>query len=529
MKRLLTVAVALAATIGLLATQALGTTAPHLTYPSTTTGCTSENTISECWTAAGAGGTVTIKPGKYNTYAAGAITLDHAGTLQGTCDKTIIDPKNGANGITVTADDVTIKCLTIQHAGVNHSGIEDDASANLNVSSVTIYDANHAIYAGLSSATNGLQVTKSTIYGTGSDAIWVRSSSDAMVFSGNTLRDSWNYCFNIVGATNTTITHNTMTDCDNNAVYIAAGNANSITNNTITTTDGYGIAFRSSTTTVANNKISGAEDWAIQVGSNDDAVAADNATVKSNTVTASAGGIQVNGAAPDVEGNTVTFTTDDDPFDVYCTDTCGSLKIVSNTGSDSGSGCEGFDIVLKADATGGLVNKNTANDNTCYGFEIRGGNTTRFGGLTISNNKATGNGGSSYEAYGGIVVSYSNGDTLSGNTASGNGAEGLYVRHSANTTLTSNVVKGNVLDGIEIAEDSAGATLMKNTSTGNIGDGFNTDNHDTVFTNNSASGSGGSDCTYDMSEDGNAFTTSGSGNKCADHSNFTVESLFTDE
>ncbi len=523
LKALVALAVTLAATLGLLANYAQGTAGKSLVYPSTTVGCTAVDTISSCYDAAGAGGTVTVKPGHYNTSAA-TITLDHTGTLKGTCGTTIFDTKNKVSGITVTSDNVSISCLTIMNPGYSGAGVIDAASHNLHIDKLTVISAYNGVEAGGSGAADGLQVTNSSFSGVGS-ALNLVHTSTSILFSGNKVSGATSNCVVLNAAvTSSTISKNTLTNCAQYGVETVGGSNITITGNTITAAGG-GIYATSAGPTVSSNKLTG-------IGSSGGIIignfftASDNAVITGNTLSASISGISVYGAAPDVEKNTVSsILGGGQGIFVNCTASCTTLKVLSNSATGATTG---LFVQISADATGGIVSKNTANANITQGIYIVSGNSY-YGGLMISGNTASDNGGGMSDYQAGIALQYSNNDTVTGNTASSNGGAGFYTGYVSGTMLTNNTAKTNTLDGFELAEGSPTTTMTKNTATGNLGDGFNTDQHDTVFTNNTASGSGDYDCTYDKSEDGNNdFNASSTGNKCADKSNFGVESLLTD-
>jgi parallel beta-helix repeat protein len=512
--------------VGLLATHALGTTGHNLSWPSTTAGCMVTNTITECYDAAGEGGSVTIKPGHYDIHALATVLLDHGGTLQGSCGKSIIDPEDQFSAIAVLADNVTIKCLTLVHAGVGAAAIVDPQSANLHIMNVTISDAASGIAVATTGAANGLQVTGSTIFGTSTTGIVADNLSDAMVLSGNTIRNTGSSCIDVGTSSNSTVTKNKLTACDGHGVSIAGGTANTITNNTVQDTDENGIVVSSSATTISGNKVAGAYGTAIASGNV--SAHADSIVVKSNTVTDSGTGITVFGATPDIEGNNVTGSNSGDGIDVDCTGSCETLKVVSNTSTGSAYGCTGIFVDLGAPAPGGLVSKNTVADNSCFGIEVRGDDVS-YGGLVISNNKVTGN-GSNFGGQGGIILNTTSSNTISGNTATGNGGMGFWLITGDANTFSKNTAKGNSLTGFGNEGSATNTTFDKNTASANVGDGFNSDSHTTVFTNNTASGSLGGDCTYDTTEDSSApLATAPAGNKCADGTDFTTESLLTDE
>ena len=81
---------------------------------------------------------------------------------------------------------------------------------------------------------------------------------------------------------------------------------------------------------------------------------------------------------------------------------------------------------------------------------------------TLSGNTAQGNGSS------GIYLTSSNNNTLSGNTTQGNSDSGFSIDSSSNNTLSGNTTQGNVFHGIRIsASSSSNNTITGNTAQGN--------------------------------------------------------------
>src|SRR5207248_545384 len=153
-----------------------------------------------------------------------------------------------------------------------------------------------------------------------------------------------------------------------------------------------GVWITSTASTVSDNKIAVSGGSGIFAGNNVNR--ADNAVITGNKITAAASGINVTGADPDVEKNTVTSIAFAAPaFSIACAATCSALKVVSNTAT--GNNGIGIFVHIGADATGGQLSKNTSNGNSSGGFYINGGESY-YGGLTISGNTANNNGGALY-------------------------------------------------------------------------------------------------------------------------------------
>ncbi|HTE21846.1 MAG TPA: NosD domain-containing protein [Candidatus Limnocylindria bacterium] len=96
-------------------------------------------------------------------------------------------------------------------------------------------------------------------------------------------------------------------------------------------------------------------------------------------------------------------------------------------------------------------------------------------------------------AVGMIVHRSSSNNTITGNTAQGNGSFGFYLQRDAlNNTFAGNNAQGNGDDGFNVHDNSSNNTFTGNTSQGNTGDGFETrDDNPSVgntFTGNTMQG-----------------------------------------
>jgi len=139
--------------------------------------------------------------------------------------------------------------------------------------------------------------------------------------------------------------------------------------------------------------------------------------------------------------------------------------VTGNTVSDSSGygpgGYWGVGIGVYG-VTDSTFSDNVSNANDWFGFSLV--HTSR---VTVSRNSATNNGSI------GIWVSESSGNSLNGNTATGNKWEGFEIVNAASSNLLAgNTSTGNGSDGFQVLGLSTANRLLGNVATGNGGDGF---------------------------------------------------------
>ena len=145
-----------------------------------------------------------------------------------------------------------------------------------------------------------------------------------------------------------------------------------------------------------------------------------------------------------------------------------SNPVIDASGENTGVQLTASDVTIK-----GLH----VQDATLYGFRLDSG------GNTLTGNTASGNG------YGFALSAGGSGNTLTGNTASGNGFDGFLLFSSSGNTLTGNIASGNG-NGFVLVGGS-GNTLTGNTASGNGVAGFGLfGGSGNTLTGNTASGNG---------------------------------------
>ena len=166
-----------------------------------------------------------------------------------------------------------------------------------------------------------------------------------------------------------------------------------------------------------------------------------------------------------------------------------SNPVIDASGENTGVQLTASDVTIKGlhvqdatlygfrlDSGGNTLTGNTASGNG-YGFALSAGGS----GNTLTGNTASGNG------FDGFLLFSSSGNTLTGNIASGNGNGFVLVGGSGNT-LTGNTASGNGFDGFVLFATS-GNTLTGNTASGNLRDGFRLESSSSnTLTGNTASG-----------------------------------------
>ena len=144
------------------------------------------------------------------------------------------------------------------------------------------------------------------------------------------------------------------------------------------------------------------------------------------------------------------------------------------TGSDSGNGilldgrtgvtvenCRVFRFqygIYLLTSTGNTLKGNTATGNT-FGFRLFASSDNTFAKNTAKDNEN------------GFFLGESSGNTLTGNTARDNGGSGFFLGESFDNTLEENTADGNGRHGFDLSA-SSNNTLTGNTAVGNLGTGF---------------------------------------------------------
>jgi parallel beta-helix repeat protein len=122
--------------------------------------------------------------------------------------------------------------------------------------------------------------------------------------------------------------------------------------------------------------------------------------------------------------------------------------------SDWGTG------ILLQNVKNSQVQSVTATSNTGNGIALQGASRNVVNSCTASSNGGVGI----------ILYSYSDSNTVTGNTAQGNDLDGIRIRLSSNNDILKNKVANNKKNGINLNEAAHFNTITENTITGNKGD-----------------------------------------------------------
>jgi parallel beta-helix repeat protein len=249
----------------------------------------------------------------------------------------------------------------------------------------------------------------------------------------------------------------------------STGTGNQVRDNSLVA-NGTGIALLASAgTTISGNTVSGTPNIAIVLE------ASSGNTLLANTVSEGGdGGIDLSLASNDnrLEGNVVTSTGD---AGISVTDSDGN-ELVSNTAhgnSDAG--------IALSTANGGVVSGNDVRFNPA-GIELLGSSGNR-----VESNNASSTTGIGIEVGSGSLDN----DVLS-NVAGANAGHGIYVADEAlllpGNLLDGNTASGNGGDGIHVAK--GGHTISDSTANSNVGWGIFAEEGNTDGGRNSATGNG---------------------------------------
>ena len=278
-----------------------------------------------------------------------------------------------ANGINITADDVTIDLmgykieLGYHFISGEYYGIKVDGAKNVKICNGTIKGFNTYGISGKTSETEGIEISSMRIIGNESAGIYLEGKN------------------------------HTITDCyvsDSNSVGISCSSTDNLIISKTTVTNNNGIGIRSGNSAIIENCIvTGNDGTGINVSYFND-----NCKIKDNIVRNNSGGGIGAGNNCVVSGNSVSSNSGSG---IYCVD---SNTIISN--SIYANGARGIDC-----NEGNVVKNNSIKDNQGNGLETGNGNT-------VINNSVQRN------IADGLRIGY--GCTITGNTAYKNGDYGIY-------------------------------------------------------------------------------------------------------
>lgn len=416
-------------------------------------------TIQDGIDAASAGDTVKIGKGVY--FENVTIPSDRDGlTLRGD-RKTILDPgedsdentaDNAGHGITVEADDVTIRGFTVR----NGTGSAIVLAADVAGAVVTQMRFVHCGQECIESADSGQPnpdtvVTKSTFLG-GNNESAVDLAGDRIEVSRNSILGGDNVGVEVEGD-DIVFERNQvlLTGNDSDCVNLVGNRVEAV-----------------------KNVVEGCESDGIEV-------TGDQALITQNRLEDLDNGITVIGEDPVVTKNRIRSAFDDDGINVLCSGSCGSGEVSGNQVFQGPDDVDG--IVVVASAPGFEVVKNVVEQVSEEAF-----NLDILDGL-VSQNRAIDSG--IVESNESCFEIRGDGSQIERNSASGC-SDGFEIRGDDNT-LENNTASGGTHDGFDVQADATGNTLTNNRATDNAGVGFeisdgNPAATNTTLTRNRASG-----------------------------------------
>lgn len=377
--------------------------------------CAEPNGVAGCFTTiqeavdnASAGDNILVRRGTYFENVVIPAGLDGLTIRnQGSTRQIILDPDtpNTGVGITIEADDVTVRGLTIRNGESLGIHITGDASGAL-VDRMSIGGTNgDCVLVDGPDAT----VKNSTLFGCGSDGV-----------EGNP------------GATGLTIERNKINNCDADCINVDADGVTVKSNIIRTADDGAGIELTGDQMVVRSNRVSRTDD--------------DSYRLRCESCT---GGL--------VQANISDFASDDDGFSLYA-DAPG-LVVKQNKSfynGNEGFRVEGVGIKLERNLSVG-----NGGDNGEHGFQISGSDHE------LIRNTARDNHGDGFAIGGDGFSSLTSAITLDRNLAINNIEDGFDVESAADASLTRNRAINNLGVGFEISATAVDTFLANNTGTRN--------------------------------------------------------------
>jgi parallel beta-helix repeat protein len=485
-------------------------------------------TIQEAVNAATAGDTINVAAGRYNEN----VTIGTALTIQGatgqdcrlspnpvlcyrTGGTTLLDPATvildayvgcrGDEGFDISADNVTIKNMTVRHAcnynimstgnntALNNvrviSGGSGGVHFSLDGSSIlNSFIAGNSGMAVLSSnygsSIQGSQIINNAM------GVYIYADEDSSTIKNNTISVEGISidlsCLHMEGSSNSVITGNTVSNCFGAGIADIGGYNDLISGNTVRSVHGFPLFFNAPEASEGSQGIESLENvirqdgffegWGIGILAEGTAIA-----VSSNTVQNSVIGILGEGSGNSFTGNTVRssgfigfYIMDDTPtvtgntaedLDMSLEGTYG-FAVFGSGGSVAGNRASYANYGFYMELNGATISGNTAERNSYAGFEISGEDNT------IQNNTARYN-GSAFDTSGFDL--YVGGSTpISGNLAEYNAGRGFDVYSYGTSTLTSNTARNNFRTGFLLSSGDGGtiSSFGTNTALNNAGEGI---------------------------------------------------------
>ncbi len=356
-----------------------------------------------------------------------ALQIDSNGiTLDGN-GKTITGANTG-NGVYLNGKTgVTVKNLNVRQ--FTYGIYLFNSSTNTLTGNTAISNSNSGIFLALSSSNT---LTGNTASSNSYAGIYLYSFSTGNTLSGNTASSN-NYGIYLSSSSTNTLTGNTARSNSPTGILLSSSNSNTLSGNTADSNN-YGIYLVSSTgNTLTGNAASSNTNYGIYLSSSG------SNSLSGNIMSGNKYNFYLSGVSDADHNNTIDTTNKVDNRPIYY------IKNASTHTYDATTNAGVFYCVNCDNITvSGLTP--TRNHSGVYLWKTRNSR--------IENVNATGN-------YYGVFINQSNGNTLSGNTASSNINYGIYLNSSSGNTLSANTVSSN-WSGIYLNSSSS------NSLTGNI-------------------------------------------------------------
>lgn len=343
------------------------------------------------------------------------------------------------DAISITADNVTLRNLSVRNAGEN---LIDVSGANA-------------------------KILKVWATGADSEGIHVKGANARIVGSRVSLTSS--ECV-LVGADNFFMKQTRVASCSSGCIDVAGASPTLISNSAWICENASGVIIAGANATVRGNKVNGSESDCLDVsGDSPQVIGNDLDGCYDNGIILDAS------TAMTVTGNSVS-STDGNAVDLTCTGCTGpntvSKNVISNTIEDD----DGF--VIDADGPTQILD-NKALYIQDYGFDITGA-----GPFTIRGNQARDIGGDQGER--GFYIHGTNNAVVSANIATNVLGYGFEFNNVGSSTLRGNTVDGCWYDGFVVGGTSAGNTLESNVVRNCLEAGFQLDSgaSGTILTSN---------------------------------------------
>ncbi len=392
--------------------------------------------------AAGPGDTVKIAAGTYREFVVVPAAKDGLILQGGSAKKTIIDPNGTGNeGLDISSNDVQVIGI-----GVNNSDTD-----------------------GILVNGTGFIMKKSQVQNAQDNCVQMTVGTDAL-FQGNRFFGCDDDAVLVTTGTGLEFIGNRMTSAGDDGLDVDAGDNVLAEKNVCENMDGDCIEVSGNDTVAEKNVATITDDETVSVTGN-------GAQITGNRAIGGGGSVDVTGENPLVSKNTSTAAVDSPVVDVQCTADCTGALVEKNRVSQT-DGVQCFDLTFDTD--GGSVVKNVAQKCRGDGFTVAGSGAVSLEGNTASKT------GSAFDD--GFEISGMGVKTLTKNKASNSGGNGFFVFDAADHVLTENQSKNNAQNGFLLDASSNGVTMTGNQATGNGEEGIDNQGDDNVFTDNKAKG-----------------------------------------